>query len=118
MPKSRKRRLTVLRQFFRLAAPSISCWSTPPKACPPKNCGRTLTIDQRRALFHGWTAPADAHPHEALISMLALLRAASSQETRLLSLDDIDYHTQALDLGNRRIRFHSTPPAGPCCNAV
>jgi hypothetical protein len=63
--------------------------------------GQTLTLQQQRALFRRWTTDRDAHPHEALVGMLALLHGSSSQEARLLRVDDIDHHTRTVRLGNR-----------------
>jgi hypothetical protein len=64
--------------------------------------GRTLTLPQRRQLFHRWTsAEPEIHPHEALVGMLALLHAASSQEARLLRVDNIDQARCSVRLGER-----------------
>jgi integrase len=105
LPKSRKRRLTVLRQFFRVARDRRLVLVDPTKGLSAKEStsfrGRTLTLDQQRALFRRWTTDTDIHPHEALVGMLALLHGASSQEARLLQVDDIDHQAQTLRLGSR-----------------
>ncbi|GGV70772.1 hypothetical protein GCM10010277_82060 [Streptomyces longisporoflavus] len=52
-------------------------------------------------LFRRWTTAADAHPHEALLGILALLHAASSREVRLLRVDNIDPTDRTVRLGKR-----------------
>jgi site-specific recombinase XerD len=105
VPKSRKRRLTVLRHFFRFARTQRLVLVDPTKGLSAKESnnfrGRTLSLDQQRALFRRWTTDTEVHPHEALVGIFALLHGASSQEARLLQVDDIDHHAQALYLGNR-----------------
>jgi hypothetical protein len=105
------RRLTVLRQFFRFVRAQRLVLVDPTKGLSAKESnafrGRTLTLEQQRALFRRWTTDTDVHPHEALVGMLALLHGASSQEVRRLRADDIDHPAQAL-------RPPSAPhPAGP-----
>ncbi len=104
-PKSRERRLTVLRQYFRFAQNQRLVLIDPSKNLSANGSnafrGRTLTLDQQRELFRRWTTDTDVHPHEALVGMLALLHGASSQEARLLQIDDIDHHAQTCLLGNR-----------------
>ena len=105
MPKSRKRRLTVLRQFFRFARAQRLVLVDPTKGLSAKESnafrGRILTLDQQRTLFRRWTTDTAVHPHEAFVGMLALLHGASGQEARLLRIDDIDHQAQALRMGNR-----------------
>jgi site-specific recombinase XerD len=97
-------RETVLRQFFRFARSQHLLLVDPTKDLSAKESnafrGRTLAVDQQRALFRRWTTDTDVHPHEALVGMLALLHGASSQETRLLQVDGIDHQAHALQLGN------------------
>lgn len=105
VPKSRKRRLTVLRQFFRfardqkiiLADPARSLSATAPRGFT----GQTIALDQQRDLFRRWTTSADAHPHEALLGILALLHGASSSEIRHLQASDIDASARTIRLGKR-----------------
>ncbi len=105
LPKARKRRLTVLRQFFRvartrkiiLAGPTRDLAATAPRGFT----GPTIAMDQQRALFLRWTTSPDAHPHEALLGILALLHGASSSEVRHLQLADIDPGARAIRLGKR-----------------
>jgi len=54
-----------------------------------------------RVLFRRWTTDTTAHPHEALLGMLALLHGASSQEVRLLRCEDIDEAERTVRLGRR-----------------
>jgi site-specific recombinase XerC len=110
-PTSRKRRLTVLRQFFRFAhrARLILIDPTTTVQARQNNAfrGKTLTLQQQRNLFRRWTSADPAvHPHEALVGMLALLHAASSQDVRLLRILDIDHDRCSVRLG---VRPHPVP---------
>lgn len=105
-PKARHRRLTVLRQFFRFAYRTRLILIDPTTSLKAKQHnafrGRTLNLNQQRQLFRRLTSDdPDVHPHEALVGMLALLHAASSQEARLLRLDDIDHTRCSARLGER-----------------
>jgi len=105
VPKSRRRRLTVLRQFFRfariqkiiLADPTRGLAATAPRGFT----GQTITLDQQRDLFRRWTTSTGAHPHEALLGILALLHGASSSEVRHLQTGDIDATAKTIRLGKR-----------------
>jgi site-specific recombinase XerC len=105
VPKSRKRRLTVLRQFFRHARTQKIILTDPTRgltATAPRGfTGQIITLDQQRALFRRWTTGPDAHPHEALLGILALLHGASSSEVRHLQATDIDDSGQTVRLGKR-----------------
>lgn len=105
-PKSRKRRLTVLRQYFRFAHRTRLILIDPTRTLQAKENnafrGRTLTLQQQRELFRRWTSTdPDIHPHEAFVGILALLHAASSQEARLLRVTDIDHKRCSVRLGER-----------------
>jgi site-specific recombinase XerD len=105
LPKARRRRLTVLRQFFRfarvqkiiLADPARDLTATAPRGFS----GQTITLDQQRALFRRWTTDPGAHPHEALLGILALLHGASSSEVRHLQANEIDPACRTVRLGKR-----------------
>jgi integrase len=105
LPKARKRRLTVLRQFFRFARTQKIVLTDPTRgltaAAARGFTGQTLTLDQQRVLFRRWTAGIDAHPHEALLGILALLHGASSSEVRHLRAEDADADTRTIRLGKR-----------------
>ncbi|MGX4694355.1 integrase [Streptomyces sp. JNUCC 63] len=105
LPRARKRRLTVLRQFFRFARSKHIVLVDPTRTLTAKEPngfrGRTLTLDQQRDLFRRWTTDEDVHPHEALVGMLALLHGASSSEVRMLQVTDVDPVTQSVRLGKR-----------------
>lgn len=113
LPMARKRRLTVLRQFFRFARTHRLVLVDPTNGLSAKQSnafrGRTLTLDQQRDLFRRWTTDADVHPHEALVGMLALLHGASSQEARLLRTDHVDHQAHAIQLGGRPHRVPLDP---------
>ncbi|MGW2706925.1 hypothetical protein [Streptomyces sp. NPDC001340] len=77
-----------------------------------------MSVDQQRQLFRRWTTGTDAHPHEALLGILALLHAASSREVRLLRVDGLDPSTRTIRLGKRPHLSPWTRPAGPCCRGA
>jgi integrase len=105
LPRRRKRRLTVLRQFFRFARDRKIILADPVRdlaAREPRGfTGRTVALDKQRELFHHWTTGHDAHPHEALLGVLALLHGASSHEVRHLRVGDIDQDARTIRLGTR-----------------
>ena len=105
LPAARKRRLTVLRQFFGFARTQRVLLVDPTRglsAREPRGFhGQTLTIDEQRTLFRRWTSDPAAHPHEALLGILGLLHGAASREVRMLALADIDHTTQTIRLGTR-----------------
>lgn len=105
LPRARKRRLTVLRQYFRFARSQYIVLVDPPRTLTAKKSngfrGRTLTLDQQRELFRRWTSDEQVHPHEALVGMLALLHGASSSEARMLQVADLDPVAHTVRLGKR-----------------
>ncbi len=105
LPRARKRRLTVLRQFFRVARTQKIILADPTKglaaAAPRGFTGQTIALDQQRALFRRWTTGTDAHPHEALLGILALLHGASSSEVRHLQVSHVDAGDRTARLGKR-----------------
>jgi integrase len=105
VPKSRKRRLTVLRQFFGFARTQKIILADPTRdlaATAPRGfTGQTITLDQQRAVFRRWTTGTGAHPHEALLGILALLHGVSSSEVRHLQASDIDAGARTVRLGKR-----------------
>jgi integrase len=105
LPRARKRRLTVLRQFFRFARSRKVILADPARglaASEPRGfTGRTLVLGKQRELFRRWTTGGDAHPHEALLGILALLHGASSDEVRHLRVNDIDETGRTARLGSR-----------------
>jgi hypothetical protein len=104
LPRRRKRRLTVLRQFFRFARRRKIILADPTRGLTAREprgfTGRTLLLDEQRELFRRWTG-CDAHPHEALLGILALLHGASSREVRHLRAGDIDETAKTAQLGGR-----------------
>lgn len=105
LPKARKRRLTVLRQFFRFARTRKVVLVDPTSGLSAKQpagfIGQTVLLEQQRALFRRWTTSPDAHPHECLLGILGLVHGVSSLEVRHLTLDDIDHGTRSIHLGKR-----------------
>ncbi|MEV0390204.1 integrase [Nonomuraea sp. NPDC050643] len=104
-PKSRARRLTVLRQFFRFARAHkivlVDATRDLTAKRPRGFIGQAITLDQQRRLFRRWTTESDVHPHEALLGILALLHGATSSEVRHLRLDHIDLPSRTILLGHR-----------------
>ncbi len=93
--------LAYLRQFFRwarrrslvLADPTAGLW----RDSKPIFAGRPLSIDQQRRLFARWSKPpADAHPYEPLIGLLALLHAVPRSDMTGLKVADITAETLIL----------------------
>ena len=84
----------MLRQFFRFARNRKLILADPTRglaaAAPRGFTGQTIALDQQRDLFRRWTTSPYAHPHEALLGILALLHGASSSEVRHLRVSDID----------------------------
>jgi site-specific recombinase XerD len=105
LPKARRRRLTVLRQFFRFARAQKIILADPARGLTATVLrgftGQTLALDQQRALFRRWTTGSGAHPHEALLGILALLHGAASSEVRHLRAADIDAAARTIRLGKR-----------------
>lgn len=106
LPASRARRLAVLRQFFAAARAHKVVLVNPTRGLAAKQVkgftGRSLRLDEQRALFRRWTGP-DPHPHEALLGLLALLHGASSHEVRHLRADDLDTPNRTVRLGRRPV---------------
>ncbi|MFJ5546491.1 integrase [Streptomyces sp. NPDC093225] len=105
LPRARKRRLTVLRQFFRFARAQKLVLVDPTRNLIIKEAnsfrGQTLTLGQQRELFRRWKTDEHVHPHEALVGMLALLHGASSSEVRMLQISEVDHLAQTVRLGKR-----------------
>jgi hypothetical protein len=105
LPRARSRRLTVLRQFFRVARTQKVVLVDPTRGLAAKAprgfTGSTLLLDRQRVLFRRWTTDPSCHPHETLLGILALLHGASSQEVRLLRHQDINQPERTLRLGRR-----------------
>jgi site-specific recombinase XerD len=106
LPRTRGRRLSVLRQFFRHVRRSRLILVDPTDGVSSGRTvrgfsGRTLSLDRQRALFRRWTTDESVHPQEATLGLLALLHGTSSQEVRLLKLADVDATTRSVRLGRR-----------------
>jgi site-specific recombinase XerD len=105
LPAARKRRLTVLRQFFGFARTQRILLVDPTRSLSADQSrgfrGQTLTLEEQRGLFRRWTTDTWAHPHEALLGILGLLHGAASREVRLLALADIDHTARTIRLGTR-----------------
>lgn len=103
-PGSRARRLTSLRTFFVWARKRRLVLVDPTKTLPTNARrhfqGPVLDQARQRQLYQRWTG-TDAHPHEALIGLLAMLHAASAAELRGLHVDDIDVVHRTVLLGHR-----------------
>lgn len=104
-PRMRARHLSVLRQFFAFARTHHLVLADPTRGVPSQRerafSGRTITLDEQRALFRRWTTDPGVHPHEALLGVFALLHGAASRELRLLQVDDVEATTRSVRLGQR-----------------
>jgi len=102
---SRARRRSVLGQFFRWAKANRIVLTNPTTKLPSGRDrafrGRTLSLAEQRRLFARWTTDPDAHPHECLVGLLALLHAASSAQLRYLSVADVDRAHRTIALAGR-----------------
>lgn len=109
-PGNRSRTLTIMRQFCRWARARRLLLIDPTRTITIRQCrgftGSTVNLARQRELFARWTHDPSAHPHESLIGLLALLHAASSQEIRSLTINDIDLDTATMQIGSRP---HPTP---------
>jgi len=105
LPAARRRRLTVLGQFFVFVRTQRLVLVNPARGLtvrePRGFRGTTLTIEQQRALFRRWSVDPAVHPHEALLGILALLHGAASREVRQLTVADIDSTARTARLGDR-----------------
>lgn len=114
-PRMRARHLSVLRQFFTFARAHHLVLADPTRGVPSQRerafSGRTLTLDEQRALFRRWTSDPGVHPHEALLGVLALLHGAASRELRLLRVEDVDAPTRSVRLGQRPHPVPLDPPS-------
>lgn len=104
-PLSRGRRRSVLRQFFRWAKAQRVVLVNPTTGLSSGRIrgfrGRTLSLAEQRHLFRRWSTDPDAHPHECLVGLLALLHAASSAQLRHLKVADVDLCSRTIKLDGR-----------------
>ena len=104
-PLSRARRLSALRGFFRWAKTNRVVLVDPTKTISARRHraprSTILALAEQRRLFRRWTTNPDAHPHECLVGLLALLHAASSIELRHLKVTDLDTGRRTIILGRR-----------------
>ncbi|MDQ2728744.1 MAG: integrase [Actinomycetota bacterium] len=104
-PANRRRRLQTAHQFFGWARKNKLVLVDPTRDLPgqPRRgfTGETLSMAEQRRLFRRWSSDPNAHPHEALVGILALLHAASSWELRQLRVADFDAAHRTLHIGRR-----------------
>jgi site-specific recombinase XerD len=104
-PRMRHRDLAVLRQFFAFARTQRIVLIDPTRGVPSQRdrtfSGRTVLLDDQRALFRRWTTNPDVHPHEALLGLLALLHGTANRELRELLVTDVDTVARTIRLGRR-----------------
>lgn len=74
-PANRKTQLTALRHFFAWAKAHRVILVNPTRGVLARESrgfrGPTLDLTTQRSLFRRWTTDAGAHPHEALVGLLA-----------------------------------------------
>lgn len=104
-PRSRQHRLGMLGVFFRWARANRVVLVDPTHhlSAPARRGfrGEVLSRAEQRRLFRRWTTAGDAHPHECLVGVLALLHGASNLELRGLTVDAVDASRRAIRLGRR-----------------
>lgn len=104
-PRNRQSRLGMLGVFFRWAKASRAVLVDPTRrlsARAPRGFqGRVLSRTEQRCLFRRWTTAGDAHPHECLVGVLALVHGASNAELRGLTVDAVDAARRTIRLGRR-----------------
>lgn len=104
-PARAAHRLAALRRFFGFAARRRLVLASPVASMtipqPAGFHGPALSLNQQRSLFRRWTADAAAHPHEAVIGLLALVHGATTQEIRHLTVAGTDPAGQAIHLPGR-----------------
>jgi site-specific recombinase XerD len=102
-------RLAALRDFFHFARKERICLTNPTAGLTHRPArgfrGRTLTKTDQARLMRRWTG-GECHPHEALVGLLALLHAASVNELRSLTVNDVTTTTRTITLGRR---LHPVP---------
>ena len=95
----------MLGQFFRFARTQKVMLVDPTRGLsarqPAGFIGQTVLLERQRELFRRWTVGSDAHPHESLLGILALVHAVSSLEIRGLRVNDIDHGARTVQLGKR-----------------
>jgi site-specific recombinase XerC len=104
-PGNRKSKLAALRQFFAWARTRKLVLADPTRGLTARGPlgfrGPTVALPLQRQLFRRWRGSKDAHPHESVTGLLALLHGATCAELRGLVITDIDAAAQAIQLGRR-----------------
>lgn len=104
-PASAPRNCSVLGQFFRWARRHHLVLVDPTRDLDVSRIrgfhGQTLTLTEQRRLFRRWSNDPNAHPHECLVGMLALLHATTSTELRNLRVEHVDPVHRTLRVGRR-----------------
>lgn len=103
-PRARHQQTYLLRGFFAWAKHRRLLLVDPARplrlGTQPGFTGVLLDTRAQRELLRRWT-DSRTHPHERLAGLLALLHAASNQEIRTLTVDDIDHQRQTVTLWKR-----------------
>jgi hypothetical protein len=103
-PNNRHQHTYLLRRFFGWARRNKLTLTNPAQplrlGAQPGFTGAVLDLAQQRSLFSRWTGN-QAHPHERLIGLLALLHGASNRQIRTLTVSDIDPARRAVQLSGR-----------------
>jgi hypothetical protein len=104
-PKMAKSWLSGLRRLMRTARARRAILIDPTAGLsvrePRGFHGQVLDSARQRQLYQRWSGPGQQHPHEAFVGLAALLHAASIQELRFLTLDDLDHSARRILLGKR-----------------
>ena len=111
-PRSRHQDTYVLRRYFAWARQRKLILIDPARplrpGAQPAFTGTVLDTATQRELLRRWTSP-DAHPHERLAGLLALLHAASSTEIRALAAAGTDDRNRTITLPGRPFPVPADP---------
>jgi hypothetical protein len=111
-PRSRHQDTYLLRRYFAWARQRKLILIDPARplrpGAQPAFTGTVLDTAAQQELLRRWTSP-DAHPHERLAGLLALLHAASSTEIRRLAVTGADYRTRTIMLPGRPFPVPADP---------
>lgn len=121
-PKNRYRRLVVLRQFFRFARTRRIVLVDPTKGVNTKSSkgfrGRTLTVDEQRALFCRWTSDRTVHPHERWSASSRCCTAHRAEKSGCCAATISTTACRRSDSVNGPTRSRSTQRVGRSCSDV
>ena len=122
LPKSRKRRLTVLRQFFRFARTHKIVLADPTRGlageAPRGFTGPTLPLDQQRDLFRRWTTDTAAIRTRRCWASSPCCTAPPAAKSGCCAATTSTRRTAPSGSAGDPSRSRWTRPAGQCCSGA